>query len=190
MRPRRLLTARPVLTLYRWLLPVSALLTLTGYFRPWITHQAAGLAVLGLDFGELVKFLYPVQQGDIRLWREGFYLPLVSVSVSLSLNAFRRDAVHPQADSSSSPIQDVVRNRPAYRWPVRRCGARGCCGPGWARRWTIWSATSWTRWRRGSFPVRCCPGGPPPGMSTATWAAITSRSPCSRRVASVSSSAG
>ena len=119
MRPRRLLTARPVLTLYRWLLPVSALLTLTGYFRPWITHQAAGLAVLGLDFGELVKFLYPVQQGDIRLWREGFYLPLVAVSVSLSLNAFRRDAVHPQADSSSSPIQDGVRNRPAYSWPVR-----------------------------------------------------------------------
>ncbi len=55
--------------------------------------------MLGLDLGELVKFLYPVKQGDILLWREGFYLPLVAVSVSLSLNVFRRDQ--------------------PYGWPVR-----------------------------------------------------------------------
>lgn len=85
--------------LYRLLLPISALLTLTGYCRPWVSHQAAGLVILGLDLGELVKLLYPVQQGDIILWRDGFYLPLVAVSVSLSLNTFRRDQ--------------------AYGWPVR-----------------------------------------------------------------------
>jgi len=73
------------------LLPLSALLSLTGYFGPWVPHRAAGLVITGLDVGELVKFLYPVQQGDIRLWREGFYLPLVAVSVALSLVAWRRE---------------------------------------------------------------------------------------------------
>ena len=119
MRPHLFLTTRPVLTLFRWLLPVSAVLTLTGYFRPWIAHHAAGLAVLGLDLGELVKFLYPIQQGDIRLWREGFYLPLVAVSVNLSLNAFRRDAVPPPAGGSTTATEYGEQTRPAYGWPVR-----------------------------------------------------------------------
>lgn len=74
-----------------FLLPLSALLVLLGYFGPWIPHRAAGLVITGLDLGELVKFLYPVQQGDIRLWREGFYLPLVAVSLALSLFAWRRE---------------------------------------------------------------------------------------------------
>ena len=73
------------------LLPLSALLSLTGYFGPWVPHRAAGLVITGLDLGELVKFLYPVQQGDIHIWREGFYLPLVAVSVALSLVAWRRE---------------------------------------------------------------------------------------------------
>jgi len=71
--------------------PFSALLTLIGYFGPWIPHRAAGLVITGLDLGELVKFLYPVQQGDIPIWREGFYLPLVAVSVALSLFAWRAE---------------------------------------------------------------------------------------------------
>ena len=74
---------------------------------------------MGLDLGELVKFLHPVQQGDIRLWREGFYLPLVAVSVSLSLNAFRREiAAHP-AGSASVPGAVDERSRPTYGWYVR-----------------------------------------------------------------------
>lgn len=106
------LRAAPALRQYhRWLLPVAALLTLAGYFGPWVAHQAAGLAILGLDLGELVKFLYPVQQGDIRLWREGFYLPLVAVSVSLSLNAFRRE---PNAQDAS-----FLPDSPAFGWPIR-----------------------------------------------------------------------
>ncbi|MGB5051111.1 MAG: hypothetical protein WBO46_19350 [Caldilineaceae bacterium] len=78
-----------------FLLPLSALLVLVGYFGPWVPHRAAGLVVIGLDLGELVKFLYPVQQGDIALWREGFYLPLVAVSVALSLFAWRRALGYP-----------------------------------------------------------------------------------------------
>lgn len=79
------------------LLPLAALLTLIGYFGPWVPHRAAGLVVTGLDVGELVKFLYPVQQGDIALWREGFYLPLVAVSVGLGLFAWRREMGYPLA---------------------------------------------------------------------------------------------
>lgn len=81
----------------RWLLPTGAFLALVGYFGPWVAHRAAGLVITGLDVGEVVKFLYPVQQGDIPLWREGFYLPLVAVSVGLSLFAWRREMGYPVA---------------------------------------------------------------------------------------------
>jgi hypothetical protein len=83
----------------RWLLPIVGLMALLGYFGPWIPHEAAGLVVTGLDLGEIVKFLHPVQHGLIRLWRTGFYLPLVAVSVAFSLSAFR-----PELD---------------YRWVIR-----------------------------------------------------------------------
>ena len=76
-------------TLYRWLLPLAALLTLAGYFGPWVPHRVAGLVVTGLDLGEYVKFLPTVRGGQVMLWREGFYLPLVTVSLALSLAAFR-----------------------------------------------------------------------------------------------------
>ena len=79
----------------RWFLPQAAVVTILGYFGPWIPHRAAGLVIVGLDLGELVKFLYPVQQGDIALWREGFYLPLVAVSVALSLFGWRRALGYP-----------------------------------------------------------------------------------------------
>lgn len=111
LAPRRLL--------FRMLLPIAALLTLTGCFLPWIEHPAAGLVVLGLDLAELVKFLYPVQQGDIRLWREGFYLPLMAASFSLSLNAFRRDLSHPDAGSENVQAKDDAQRLEAYPWPVR-----------------------------------------------------------------------
>lgn len=75
--------------LLRWLLPLAALLTLAGYFGPWVPHRVAGLVVTGLDLGEYVKFLPVVRGGQVTLWREGFYLPLVTVSLALSLAAFR-----------------------------------------------------------------------------------------------------
>ncbi|MDE0632884.1 MAG: hypothetical protein OXH73_15375 [Caldilineaceae bacterium] len=105
--------------LHRWLLPVGALCTFFGYVRPWIAHKAAGLAVLGLDLGELVKFLHPVQQGEIRLWREGFYLPMVAVSVSLSLNAFCRSSSASGRQDASPDGTVAEEGGPRYRWPVR-----------------------------------------------------------------------
>lgn len=73
----------------RWLLPISILLTLVGYFGSWIGNPVAGLVVTGLDMGEYIKFLPSIIDGSIQIWREGFYLPLVAVSLTLSLQVFR-----------------------------------------------------------------------------------------------------
>ncbi|MFN8494226.1 MAG: hypothetical protein U0350_41895 [Caldilineaceae bacterium] len=74
----------------RWLIPLAGLLTLIGYFGPWVNHRVAGLVIMGLDLGEYVKFLPEVRSGQITLWREGFYLPLVTVSLAFSLSIFRK----------------------------------------------------------------------------------------------------
>ncbi len=79
----------------RALLPAFGLLALIGYFGPWVDHKAAGLAILGLDLGEYVKFLPAVRSGEIGLWREGFYLPLVAVSLAFSLYAYRAELDYP-----------------------------------------------------------------------------------------------
>lgn len=73
------------------LVPFGALVALMGYFGPWVDHAAVALVVTGLDLAEYIKFLTPIQSGQIQLWREGFYLPLIAVSLALSLYAFRPD---------------------------------------------------------------------------------------------------
>ena len=73
----------------RVLLPLGALLAFWGYVGPWVDHRVAGLAILGLDLGEYVKFLPLVRGGTTSLWREGFYLPLVAISLALSLCTWR-----------------------------------------------------------------------------------------------------
>lgn len=75
--------------LIRWILPLSLLLTLVGYFGPWIDHKVAGLVITGLDFGEYVKFLPIVRDGTVKLWREGFYAPLVTVGTAAIFIAYR-----------------------------------------------------------------------------------------------------
>lgn len=76
-------------TVVRWLLPAALLLAFAGYVGAWVDHRVAGLVITGLDLGEYVKFLTPVRSGEVALWREGFYLPLVAVSLTASLAAFR-----------------------------------------------------------------------------------------------------
>lgn len=74
----------------RVLLPVGLVLGMVGYFGAWVTHPgAAGLVITGLDLGETVKFLTIVRDGDIRLWRPGFYAPLVALSAAALLAAYR-----------------------------------------------------------------------------------------------------
>ena len=77
-------------TIMQWLLLVGTLLTLTGYWGPWVGHPVAGLVITGLDLGEYVKFLPPVRDGQITVWRPGFYAPLVTVSAAALLAAYRR----------------------------------------------------------------------------------------------------
>jgi hypothetical protein len=100
-RPARPSVAEPVAfrQALAWLLPLAGLVTLIGYFGPWIDHAAAGLVVTGLDLAEYVKFLPGVRTGALSVWREGFYLPLVTVSLAWSLSAFRPEL--------------------GYGWPVR-----------------------------------------------------------------------
>jgi len=81
---------KQILSLARgWLWIIGGLLTLAGYFGPWIDHPAGGLVITGLDLGEYVKFLPQVRSGQISLWREGFYMPLVAVSITFNMQVFR-----------------------------------------------------------------------------------------------------
>ena len=78
----------------RWLIPFAGIIALIGYFGPWVPHVASGLTVTGLDLGEFVKFLPAVRNGEIGVWREGFYLPLIAISVSFSLLVFRPELAY------------------------------------------------------------------------------------------------
>ncbi|MCC7355588.1 MAG: hypothetical protein IT330_17755 [Anaerolineae bacterium] len=75
----------------RWLGWCGLALAGIGYWGPWIRHGAVALMLLGLDLGEFVKFLPQVRSGAIALQREGFYLPVIALSVTLTITAFRRD---------------------------------------------------------------------------------------------------
>ena len=99
---------RVIAPLGKWLLPLGVLITIFGYFGPWINHKVAGLVVMGLDLGEYVKFLLPVRGGQISLWREGFYLPLVTISLACSLYAF---ITSPRGDDGTRAFR--------YHWIAR-----------------------------------------------------------------------
>ena len=106
------------------LLPLGALIAFWGYVGPWVDHRVAGLAILGLDLGEYVKFLPAVRAGTTSLWREGFYLPLIAISLTLSLCTWRSDLRWPPArrragyakgdDSTPSPAHPLTRS--VFRW--------------------------------------------------------------------------
>lgn len=72
-----------------WLAALACGVILLGYYGPWVPHPAAGLVVTGLDLAEYVKFLPAFSAGELNIVREGFYAPLVAVSITLSLIAFR-----------------------------------------------------------------------------------------------------
>lgn len=70
-------------------LPIVLHLALTtiliAYFLPWLPHQAAGLTFIGLEMGEWVKFLPPVPAGEIAPGRVWFYLPPITLGLTLAL---------------------------------------------------------------------------------------------------------
>lgn len=73
-----------------WLI-VGVFLIIAGYWGPWVVHASPALTLIGLDLAEYVKFLPEFRSGQLRLWREGFYLPLFATSLTLSLVASRRE---------------------------------------------------------------------------------------------------
>ncbi len=70
----------------RWslILTLALLLIAAGYWGPWVAHKAAALVIPGLDLAEYVKFLPEYREGQITIFREGFYLPLITLSLALS----------------------------------------------------------------------------------------------------------
>ena len=105
-----------------WLVPLlpalGALIAFLGYVGPWVDHRVAGLAILGLDLGEYVKFLPQVRAGTTSLWREGFYLPLMAVSLTLSLCAWRRELYWPPTCGSANGLGELAHDltRSALHW--------------------------------------------------------------------------
>lgn len=73
------------LTPVRLLLPLGWLLAAVGYYGPWISHPAAALTLSGGDLGEFVKFLPGIVDGSLRVTRQSFYLPPLSIVVSVAL---------------------------------------------------------------------------------------------------------
>lgn len=92
--PTRRLLGSPLIA--SLLLLLGLLLTAAGYWGPWVWAEPAGLRVLGLDLAEYVKFVAEVRSGQITVLREVFYLPLLALSLSLSLLAHRPELVFPR----------------------------------------------------------------------------------------------
>lgn len=70
-------------------LAAALILAAVGYWGPWVSHRAAALVISGLDLAEYVKFLPEYRDGRIRVVREGFYLPLLTLSLALSTLSWR-----------------------------------------------------------------------------------------------------
>lgn len=78
------------------LLALGWLLAAAGVWGAWVWASPAGLRVLGIDLAEYVKFMAEVRSGQIAMTREVFLLPLVAISLSMSLLAHRRDIGFPR----------------------------------------------------------------------------------------------
>ncbi len=68
-----------------------------GYWSAWVWAAPVGLRVPGIDLAEYVKFIAEVRSGQIRLTREVFLLPLVAISLSMSLLTQRSELRLPSA---------------------------------------------------------------------------------------------
>ncbi len=71
-------------------LVLTGLAWATAVWGAWIPAQAVALRVSGVDMAEVVKFLPAVRSGQVHIWREGFLLPQVMLSLFLSFHAWQR----------------------------------------------------------------------------------------------------
>ncbi len=73
------------------LLMAGWLLAALGYWGAWVWAAPVGLRIPGIDLAEYVKFIAEVHSGQMHLTREVFLLPLIAISLSMSLLAHRRE---------------------------------------------------------------------------------------------------
>ena len=85
----------------RILLPLGALLAFLGYAGPWVDHPVAGLAILGLTSKRIRQIPSPGAGGNDKPLAQAFYLPLVAISLALSLCTWR--SLNCAGASRSSP---------------------------------------------------------------------------------------
>ena len=75
-------TSNKVGVVNQWLIPVAIALIFVGFLSVWMPNKAAGLAMLGLEIGEWVKFLPEVQAGQTPS-RTLFYLPPLTLALAV-----------------------------------------------------------------------------------------------------------
>lgn len=68
-----------------WSFPVGVALVFVGYFSVWLPNDAVGLAMIGLEIGEWVKFLPETRAGQVALSRVWFYAPPLTLAALIGL---------------------------------------------------------------------------------------------------------
>ncbi len=68
-----------------WLCVLAAGLALVSYWLAWVAHPAAGLSIAEVDLAEFPKFMPQVRRGDLVVWREAFYMPLLVLGLALAI---------------------------------------------------------------------------------------------------------
>ena len=91
------------------------LLAVASYWAPWVAHAAAGLTIAEVDFVEFPKFMPQVRAGELSVWREAFYMPLLVLAVDLVVMASRMGSAQPSR--ARRPFWRVDWRR----WLVRVC---------------------------------------------------------------------
>jgi hypothetical protein len=70
-----------------YLVPLGFALCLISYWAPWVAHKDAGLAIAEVDLVEFPKFMPQFRAGDLAVWREAFYVPLLVLIIALVILA-------------------------------------------------------------------------------------------------------
>jgi len=73
---------------------VGSLLTLAGYWAPWVGHKSPALVLIGFDLAEFVKFTTAYRTGTLPGLREALWVPPAAAALLLAL-AVVRGRAHP-----------------------------------------------------------------------------------------------
>ncbi|NOZ04811.1 MAG: hypothetical protein GXP41_00440 [Chloroflexi bacterium] len=76
---------------WTWL---GGLLTMAGYWAPWVSHKSPALVLIGFDLAEFVKFTPAYRTGTLPGLREALWVPPAAAALLLAL-AVVRGRAHP-----------------------------------------------------------------------------------------------